>query len=375
MAQLEPGLKTEDLTINMGPQHPSTHGVLRIQMVTDGEIVKKVTPYIGYLHRCFEKHSENVDYMGVMPYVDRLDYVASMNNDMTYAMAVEKLGGYQVPERAQYIRVIMAELNRIASHLLALGTYGLDVGAFTPFMWCFRDREKVLDIFEQVCGARLLYNYMFIGGVSHDLTPSMIEDIKEFCDYFEPKIDDLNQLLSYNQIFVERTANVGVIPLDVAISYGLTGPNLRGSGKKWDLRKNMPYSLYDRFDFDVPVGRGERGTVGDCWDRYMVRVREMGESLKIVRQAVAALPPGEIRAKLRLIKPPAGEIYFRTDNPRGELGFYIVSDGTPKPYRVKCKSPCFTSISILSEISPGCMVADLVAIIGSIDVVMGEVDR
>src|SRR3989338_8616711 len=237
-------LITQELTINMGPQHPSTHGVLRVELVTDGEIVKRAIPHIGYLHRCFEKHAENIDYMGVMPFVDRMDYVASMNNDIAYAMTVEKLLGVEVPKRAEYIRVIMAELNRIASHLLAVGTYGLDIGTFTPFMWAFRDREKILDIFEMASGARLLYNYLWIGGVWMDLTPGIEEKIQEFCDYFEPKIDELDTILSYNQIFINRTKNVGVIPLDLAISYGLTGPNLRGSGLKWDLRKN-PKDLFE----------------------------------------------------------------------------------------------------------------------------------
>lgn len=368
-------LKTQYLTINMGPQHPSTHGVLRIELVTDGEVVKRAIPHIGYLHRCFEKHAENIDYMGVMPFVDRMDYVASMNNDQAYAMTIEKLAGIEVPKRGEYIRVIMVELNRIASHLLAVGTYGLDVGTFTPFMWCFRDRELVLDIFEMASGARLLYNYLWIGGVWMDLTPGIEEKISEFCAYFEPRIDELNTILSYNQIFIDRTKNVGILPLEMAINYGITGPNLRGSGKKWDLRKNEPYSVYPELEFDIPVGTGEQGTVGDCWDRYMVRVREMRESLRMVRQALKQLPQGPIRAKLSRIKPPPGEVYQRIENPRGELGFYVVSDGGLKPYRVKGKSPCFTSISCLDDLCEGHLIADVVAIIGSLDIVLGEVDR
>ena len=371
----ETTLQTQELRINMGPQHPSTHGVLRVELVTDGEIVKRAIPHIGYLHRCFEKHAENIDYMGVMPFVDRMDYVASMNNDMGYAMAVEKLMQVEIPKRAEYIRVIMAELNRIASHLLAIGTFGLDVGTFTPFMWCFRDRELILDIFEMTSGARLLYNYLWIGGVWMDLTPGIEEKIKEFCDYFEPKIDEIDTILSYNSIFIHRTANVGIISLDTAISYGLTGPNLRGSGKKWDLRKDEPYSVYPELEFDIPVGSGEQGTVGDCWDRYIVRVREMRESLKIVRQALKQIPEGLFRAPIRKVRPPAGEAYTKVENPRGELGFYIVSDGSLKPYRVKAKSPCFTAISCLDEVSRNEMIADVVAIIGSFDFVLGEVDR
>ena len=369
-------LKTQELIINMGPQHPSTHGVLRLEVTTDGEVISHVRPHIGYLHRCFEKHAENVDYMGVMPFVDRMDYVASMYNDFVYSMAVEKLMRVQVPERGEYVRVIIGELQRIASRLLAVGTYGLDVGTFTPFMWCFRDREKILDIFEMVCGARLLYNYMYIGGVSKDLTVGMLEKIKEFCEYLGPKIDELDTILTYNQIFIDRTAHVGVIPLDTAIQYALTGPNLRGSGKKWDLRKDETYSIYDRFEFDVPVGTGAQGTVGDCWDRYWVRVQEMRESLKIIKQAVNSLPQGIFRADLpRVLKPPVGEVYFRGEAPRGELGFYIVSDGSPTPFRVKGRSPCFAAISVLPEIIPGNPVADAVAILGSIDIVLGEVDR
>ena len=368
-------LKTQELTINMGPQHPSTHGVLRIELVTDGEICKKAVPHIGYLHRCFEKHAENIDYMGVMPFVDRMDYVASMNNDIAYAMAVEKLAKIEVPKRAEYIRVIMAELNRIASHLLAIGTYGLDIGTFTPFMWCFRDRELILDIFEMASGARLLYNYLWIGGVWQDLTPGIQEKIAEFCDYFEPKIDEVDTILSYNQIFINRTKNVGILPLELAINYGITGPNLRGSGKKWDLRKDEPYSVYPELEFDIPIGSGEQGAVGDCWDRYIVRVREMRESLKLVRQALKKLPEGPIRAKVPRVRPKPGEVFVKTENPRGELGFYIVSDGSLKPYRVKGKSPCFTSISCLDDLCKGAMIADVVAIIGSLDIVLGEVDR
>src|SRR3989344_9280778 len=303
-------LKTQELTINMGPQHPSTHGVLRIELVTDGEICERAIPHIGYLHRCFEKHAESIDYMGVMPFVDRMDYVASMNNDMAYAMAVEKLMQVEIPKRAEYIRVIMAELNRIASHLLAIGTYGLDIGTFTPFMWAFRDREKILDIFEMASGARLLYNYLWIGGVWQDLTPGIQEKIAEFCDYFEPKIDEVDTILSYNQIFINRTKNVGILPLELAINYGITGPNLRGSGKRGDLRKDEPYSIYPELEFDIPIGSGEQGAVGDCWDRYIVRVREMRESLKLVRQSIQKMPEGPIRANVSRIKPPPGEIYF-----------------------------------------------------------------
>ena len=250
----------DQMVLNIGPQHPSTHGVLRLEVMTDGEIVSKITPHLGYLHRCFEKHAENVTYEQVIPFTDRCDYLASMNSNFGYVVAMEDLMEIEVSERVQYIRVIMAELNRIASHLLALGVYGLDIGAFTPFLYMLRDRERILDMFEYTCGARLLYNYMWIGGVSHDLPKDFEKICFEFLDYFEPQIEEYNNLLTYNKIFIERTADVGVIPADIAISYGVSGPNLRGSGVNWDVRKDEPYSIYDRFEFDIPTGTGEFGT-------------------------------------------------------------------------------------------------------------------
>jgi NADH-quinone oxidoreductase subunit D len=369
-------LKTDELLINMGPQHPSTHGVLRVVITTDGEIVKKAVPEIGYLHRCFEKHAENVDYMGVAPFVDRMDYLASMNNAMGWAIAVERMMNIEVPRRAEYIRVLMSELQRIASHLMSFGTYGLDMGAFTAFMYGFRDREQVLDIFEMQSGARLLYNFMWIGGTMRDITPAIVTRIKEFVTYFEPKVDEYNDLLSYNKIFIERTKNIAVIDVKTCFSYGLTGVMLRGAGMRWDLRKEVPYSIYPELNFEIPVGRGEMGTVGDCWDRHIVRMREMKESIKIIKQLVDGIPEGPHRAKVaKVLKPPVGECFSRTECPRGELAFYVVSDGGPKPFRVKVKSPCFLNISTLQEIGEGLMVADLVAAIGSLDIVLGEVDR
>ncbi len=370
-------LRGEEMILNIGPQHPSTHGVLRLKVKTDGEIVSEITPVIGYLHRCFEKHCENITYEQVIPYTDRCDYIAAMNNNFGYVIAVEEMMDIQVPERVEYIRVIMAELNRIASHLLALGTYGLDIGAFTPFLYMFRDRERILDLFETVCGARLLYNYMWVGGVSHDLPVGFVEATYKFLDHFEPQIDEYNNLLMYNKIFIERTADVGVLPVDVAINYGVTGPNLRGSGLKWDIRKNEPYSIYDRFDFDIPLGEGIVGSVGDCWDRYWVRTQEMRESAKIVRQALKQLPAeGDIHEAIpRKIRPPKGSIYKRTESPRGDLGYYIMSDGKPKPLRVKMRSPAFTAMSVLDEISRGWMLSDVLAILGSLDIVLGEIDR
>lgn len=378
----EPGFNSdrrmgEEMVLNIGPQHPSTHGVLRLKVRTDGEIVSEVTPVLGYLHRCFEKHCENLAYEQIPPYTDRCDYIASMNNNLGYAVTVEALMGIQVPEKVEYIRVIMAELNRIASHLLALGTYGLDIGATTPFLYMFRDRERILDLFELTCGARLLYNYIWVGGLSHDLPVGFVQSAFDFLDYFEPNIDEYNNLLAYNKIFIERTADVGILPADVAVSYGVTGPNLRGSGIAWDLRKNDPYSIYDRFDFSIPVGQGLVGTVGDCWDRYWVRVLEMRESVKIVRQALSQLPKeGDVQEAVpKKIRPPKGSIYRRTESPRGELGYYIISDGTPNPFRLKMRSPAFTAMSVLSEISRGWMISDVLAILGSLDIVLGEIDR
>ncbi|MBI9071676.1 MAG: NADH-quinone oxidoreductase subunit D [Melioribacteraceae bacterium] len=369
-------LQTEEMVLNMGPQHPSTHGVLRLELILDGEVVVDVIPHLGYLHRCFEKHSESMTYPQVIPYTDRMDYLASMSNNLGYAIAVERMMNIEVPERVEYIRVIMAELQRIASHMVAVATNGLDIGAFTPFLYLFRDREKILSLFEMTCGARLLYNYIWIGGLSHDIHPDFLRLTKEFIEYYKPKIDEINDLLSFNKIFIERTANVGIIPLDSAISYGFTGPNLRASGLAFDLRREDPYSIYDRFDFDIPVGEGLQGTVGDSWDRYFVRILEMKESLKILEQAVDQVPDGNVKSAIpKRIKPPVGNIYSRTENPRGELGYFIISDGTLNPFRVKVRAPSFVSLSAMGELCKGHLVADVIAVLGSIDIVLGEVDR
>jgi NADH-quinone oxidoreductase subunit D len=369
-------LVTEEMVLNMGPQHPSTHGVLRLELKLEGEVITKVIPHIGYLHRCFEKHAEAMTYPQVIPYTDRMDYLASMYNEFGYAIAVEKLLGIEVPERVEYIRVIMGELQRIASHLVALGTYGADIGAVTPFLFCFRDREKILSLFEMTCGARLLYNYIWVGGVSHDLHPDFIRLAREFVTYFRPKIKELNDLLTNNKIFIERTANIGILPLDTAINYGITGPMLRGSGMKWDLRKNDPYSVYNKFDFDIPVGEGLVGTVGDSWDRYYVRILEMEQSLRILEQALEQIPEGDVTSAIpKRVKPPAGQVYSRVENPRGELGYFIISDGSVNPFRVKVRAPSFVNLGVMDELCRGHMVADIIAILGSVDIVLGEVDR
>lgn len=369
-------LQSEELLINMGPQHPSTHGVLRLLVRTDGEMVSEVTPQIGYLHRCFEKVAESVKWHQAVPYTDRLDYLAAMNNALAFALSVEKIGGIQVPERASYLRVIVAELNRIASHLVAFGTYALDLGAFTPFLYGFREREDILAIFEKMSGARLLYHYPRIGGVSRDITTEVANDIRSFIKRMRVAWPEYDELLTQNAIFVKRTAKVGTISPELAVAYGLTGPCLRGSGISYDLRKASPYSRYERFDFSVPIGSGKKGARGDCWDRYYVRMQEILESLRILEQALDGLPEGEITAKVaRMLKVPAGEAYVPCENPRGELGFYVVSDGKMLPYRVKVRAPSFCNLSITKALCKNVLIADVVAIVGSIDIVLGEVDR
>lgn len=370
-------LKTDQMVLNMGPQHPSTHGVLRLEVVLDGEIVVEVIPHMGYLHRCFEKHTEALTYPQVIPYTDRMDYLASMGNNLGYAIAVERLCKIEIPEYVDYIRVIMAELQRIASHLVAVGTYGLDIGAVTPFLYCFRDREWILELFEMTCGARLLYNYIWIGGLSHDVPNVFVQKCREFIIQSRKTLKEVNDLLTYNRIFIERTANVGVLPMETAVNLGATGPMLRGSGVDWDLRRDDPYSIYHKFKYEIPVGKGWFGSVGDCFDRHFVRMLEWEQSLQIIEQALDTLPARtDVQAAIpKRVKTPVGEIYSRTENPRGELGFYIISNGGNNPFRCKVRPPAFINLSILPHISRGSMVADLIAILGSVDIVLGEVDR
>lgn len=379
-------LKSEEMLINLGPQHPSTHGVLRLEVITDGEIVVDVVPHMGYLHRCFEKHAENLPYNQIIPFVDRMDYVAAMNSEHAYVLGVERMLGItgQIPKRVEYIRVLVAELNRLASHFVAVGTYGLDIGAFTPFLWLMRDREHILRMLEWICGARMLYNYIWVGGLYYDLPVGFEERCQEFITYVKPKIRELENLLTENKIFIERTANVGVLPLDLAINYGISGPMLRASGLRYDIRRIDGYSVYPELEFDVPVGEGKMGTVGDCWDRTAVRVRECYESVKIIEQCLQQLTGDHKRTKdfnpraavpLK-IRPKAQDLYARAETPKGELGFYFRSDGkNDVPWRVKARSCCFVNLSVLAEISRGTMFSDLIAIVGSIDFVMGEVDR
>ena len=379
-------VSSQEMVINLGPQHPSTHGVLRLELITDGEIVKEIIPHMGYLHRCFDKHAESMNYGKTIPFTDRLDYLASMNNAHAFVMGVERMLGIQdkIPKRIEYIRVLVTELNRIASHLIAIGTYGIDIGAFTPFMWCFRDREHIMNMLELASGSRMLYNYIWVGGLFYDIPVNFEERCLEFINYFKPKLVELDDLLSNNQIFIQRTANIGVLPADVAINYGCSGPMLRGSGIKWDLRRVDGYSVYPELDFEIPVGKGEMGAVGDCWDRYKVRVDEVKESVKIIEQCLPRLmsdfkrtpdfdPRGMVPKKVNL---KAQEYYVRAENPKGELGFYFVTqEKTDIPKRVKARGPSFNNLSVLPELGKGVLIADLIAILGSIDIVLGEVDR
>lgn len=378
-------LEEDETIINLGPQHPATHGVLRLEVLMEGEMVKAVAPHIGYLHRCFEKHAENLPYNQIIPFVDRLDYVASMNAEHGFVMGVEKMLGLQnLPKRVEYIRVLVAELNRIASHLIAIGTYGMDLGAFTPFLWMMRDREHILRMLEWVSGARMLYNYMWVGGLYYDVPIGFEDRCKEFVDYFKPKLKELEIVLIENKIFVERTANVGVLPMDLAINCGVTGPMLRASGLRFDLRRVDGYSVYPELEFDIPIGEGMKGKVGDCWDRTYIRFLEIHQSLHIVNQCVEKLtkeykrtPEFDPREKLpRKIRPAAGDFYSRSESPKGELGYFFRADGKSDiPYRCKVRSPCFSNLSAMPHFSKGVLLADLIAILGSIDVILGEVDR
>jgi NADH-quinone oxidoreductase subunit D len=364
-------LDSNELILNMGPQHPATHGVLRVILKLDGEKVLGVECVIGYLHRGVEKIGENRTYAMFNPYVDRMDYVAAVSNGLGYCETVEKLLQVEAPPRANYIRVILTELNRLASHMLWLGTHALDIGAMTPLFYTFRDREEILKIFEKYCGARLTTHAFRIGGCLYETYDGFERDVRKFIDIVPAKIDEYEELLTSNRIWVERTKNVGKISAADCKALGVTGPVLRASGVKWDIRKALPYAAYPDFDFEIPVGAN-----GDTYDRYLVRMQEMRQSLRIIRQAVEGLPEGPIMAKVpKVMKPPAGEVYHSIEAPKGELGYFIVSDGSTQPYRVRVRPPSFVNLQALDLMVRGQLVADVVAVIGTLDIVLGEVDR
>jgi NADH-quinone oxidoreductase subunit D len=365
-------LEGSELVLNMGPQHPSTHGVLRVVLKLDGEKVKGTDCIIGYLHRGVEKIAENRTYAQFAPYVDRMDYVAAISNGLGYCLAVEKLLNAQAPPRAEVVRVILTELNRIASHLLWLGTHALDVGAITPLFYTMREREEILKIFENYCGARLTTHAFRIGGLQYEIYEGFEQECLAFCDYFLPKVDEYEELLTSNRIWRERLEGVGVLNAAECKAYGVTGPMIRAAGVPWDLRKAQPYSGYENYEFEIPTRQN-----GDTYDRYVVRMEEMRQSARIVRQAVErGIPEGPIMGKVpKVIKPPVGEAYVSIEAPKGELGYYIVSDGSITPYRVRVRPPSFINLQALDRMVKGALVADLVAIIGTIDIVLGEVDR
>lgn len=364
-------LKTKELILNMGPQHPSTHGVLRLVLQLEGETVVGTDVVIGYLHRGSEKVAETLPYFEFIPYTDRLDYTAALANNLGYVLAVEKISNIHPPERAEFIRVLLTEFQRIAAHLVWLGTHAMDIGAMSVFLYCFREREAILDLFEMVTGARLTVNFFRIGGVPADLPPQFFARAWEFIETFPDRIRDYEALLTRNKIWLKRTKNVAVITPEDAIDLGLTGPSLRGSGVSFDIRRAEPYSIYERLQFDIPIG-----STGDVYDRYMVRVEEMRQCCRIIRQCLEQIPEGDLTSRVpRKLKPPPGEVYVRTEAPKGELGFYIASDGGEKPYRMKIRAPSFVNLQSLPHMARGGLVADIVAAIGSIDVVLGEVDR
>ena len=368
----------DEMTLSMGPHHPSTHGVLRFVLKTDGEIVRKATPDIGYLHRAIEKIAERSTYQGFMPYTDRVDYVAAMFANECWARACEKLMGVEVPKRAQYLRVISCELNRISSHMIMLGCTAMDIGAITPFPWALREREAINDFLEELCGARLTYNYHRIGGVSFDMPKGWSARVKAWLDRFVPMMDEFDRLITNNDIFVQRLGGVGVITGKEAVDWGLVGPNLRASGVARDLRKEDAYSVYPELEFDVPVGLGLNGVVGDGWDRFYVRSQECRESARILLQAlekIEAYPEDDIVGKLPKKLKPEGEAYSRIESARGDMGCYIVARGGDEPYRVRFRTGSFTAMSIIEAKSPGIFVADLVSLIATLDVVAPEIDR
>ena len=402
---IEFDVRTDEMLINMGPQHPSTHGVLRLLLKTDGEIINDVTPHIGYLHRCAEKIGENLSPPQWIPYTDRMDYLAGMNMNLGFSLAIEKLIGMEVPQKAMELRVVIAELGRIASHLVGMGAYGLDLGSFSPFLYAFREREIILDLFEEACGARLTYSYLTIGGATHDLPDEItippglasltgrsmslklqwVDAVRMFLDWLEPRIVEYHTLLTRNTIFIKRTADVGSMPREMAIDYGCTGPVLRGSGVDHDLRRDgepIYTRMYEGYQFDIPVAPFEDAPpevkLGDCWSRFYVRMREVVESIGLVRQSIERYlkAEGTYRVPYKMsTKLPKDECYLETECPRGQMGFYIVGNGTAEPYRARAKSSCFCNLAVTRDLSRGMLLGDIPAIVGSLDVVMGEIDR
>ena len=368
----------EEMTLNMGPHHPSTHGVLRFIVYTDGEIIRKAVPDVGYLHRSIEKIAERCTYPGFMPYTDRVDYLAAMFANECWAVACEKLMDIKVPPRAQYLRVMSCELNRIASHMISLGAMAMDVGAVTPFPYTLREREFINDLIEELCGARLTYNYHRIGGVSFDYPAGWDTKVLKWLDHFEPTLDEFDRLITMNDIYVKRLANVAVITKDEAVAFGLVGPNIRASGLDWDLRKQDAYSVYPKLDFEVPLGKGRMGTVGDSWDRFVVRVEECRESCKILRQCFEQIkewPEDDVVGELPKKMRPEGEAYARVESARGDMGCYVIGQGKEEPYRARFRTGSFNAMGIIEAKSQGLFLADLVALIASLDVVAPEIDR
>jgi NADH-quinone oxidoreductase subunit D len=364
-------IRTEEMLLNVGPQHPSTHGVFRVVIKIDGEIITEATPVIGYLHRGTEKLAEDLNYTQIIPYTDRMDYLSAMTGNQIICHAVETMMGLEIPERAEYLRVISVELGRVASHLVWFGTYLLDIGAMSPFLYAFREREMIINMINELCGARLTFNYMRVGGVKWDAPEGWIQKVKEFIPYMREQLEGYHELVTGNEIFLSRVKGVGKYNAETAIKYSLSGANLRCTGVKWDLRKDEPYSIYDRFDFDVPTQ-----TEGDAYARYLIRMEEMRQSLRILEQAIEQFPDkGEIMGKVpRIIKPPEGETYVRIETPRGEIGCYIHSKKKPTPYRIKFRRPSFYNLQILPELLKGQNIANLITILGGIDIVLGEVD-
>ena len=366
--------KGQEVVLNMGPHHPSTHGVLRFIIYTDGEIMREAVPEVGYLHRAIEKIGEGITYQGFMPYVDRIDYVSAMTAEHCWAEAVEKLAGIEVPPRAQYLRVIASELNRIISHAICVGVMAMDIGAITPFPFLLRDREEVNDLFEQLCGNRLTFNYYRPGGVACDAPAGWFDGVKEFLDRFDVMLPEFDRLITENEIFIDRCSNVCVIDAEQAVAYGLVGPNLRASGVDFDVRRDLPYGAYNELDFDVAVGSGARGTTGDCWDRFWIRLEEMKQSAHIVRRCLEKIPEGEVYAKPKKVRPN-GEAWARVESARGDMFCYVVGAGKPTPERVHFRTGSFNAMQVVRPQSQGVMVADLVALIASLDVIAPEIDR